>query len=164
MENKTNKFVPIIVIFSIIILITGISLLVRGRWDPMFAMRVMMGSFFGIFGFFKVINLSAFAEAYATYDLIAMRSQIYAHAYPFLEIILSALYFTNTGGLPRDIFTFLLMSAGIAGVWKKLLEKEEIPCACLGMVFKIPMTWVTLAEDGAMWIQALLMIILAVVK
>jgi hypothetical protein len=160
-EKSWKRFMPIIIIFSIIIAITGIALLVRGQWDPMFAMRMMMGSFFGIFGFFKVINLSAFAEAYSTYDILAKKSSNYAHAYPFIEIILSALYFTDTGGIYRDIFTFILMSIGIFGVAKKLMEKEEIPCACLGMVFKIPMTWVTLAEDGLMAIEALLMILLA---
>ncbi|MBI4369580.1 MAG: hypothetical protein HY547_05055 [Elusimicrobia bacterium] len=44
------------------------------------------------------------------------------------------------------------------GVIQKLREKEEIPYACLGMVFKVPMTWVTFAEDLLMAAEALLMI------
>ena len=158
-EKSWKKFLPIIIIFSAIVVITAVTTLIRG-WSPQFAMRMMMGSFFGIFGFFKVINLSAFAEAYATYDILAKRSSNYAHIYPFFEIILSLFYFTNTGGIGRDIFTFILMTVGIIGVIKKLREREEIPCACLGMVFKVPMTWVTLAEDGLMWIEAALMILL----
>lgn len=159
-ESKIQKFMPLIVIFGSILLFTIISTYLHG-FSFEFAMRMMMGSFFLIFGAFKVFNLRAFAEAYSTYDIVAMRSRTYAFAYPFLELLLAVLYLSDTGGIYRDVFTFLLMSVSTIGVVQKLRQREEIPCACLGMVFKLPMTWVTLVEDLLMALEALAMIILA---
>ena len=51
------------------------------------------------------------------------------------------------------------MAIGSAGVALKLLQGQELMCACLGAVFKIPMTYVTLAEDLIMGLMALLMLI-----
>ncbi len=159
-ESKFNKFMPLIVIFSVIFLFTIVTNYIYG-FSFEFAMRVMMGSFFAIFGLFKIFNLKAFADAYQTYDILAMRSRMYAVVYPFIEILIAILYLADIGGIYRDIFTFILMAVSSVGVIKKLRLKEEIPCACLGMVFKLPMTWVTLVEDLLMGVEALGMVFLA---
>jgi hypothetical protein len=162
-ENKFKKFLPLSIIFSVIILFTAISTYIHG-FSVVFAMRMMMGSFFLIFGGFKIFNLKAFAESYSTYDIVAIRSHVYAFLYPFLEIMLAILYLSNIGGIYRDIFTFVLMTVSSIGVIIKLRKKEEIPCACLGMVFKIPMTQVTLIEDLLMALEALIMVIILTSK
>lgn len=155
-----KKFLPLIIIFSSISIFTVLATYIHG-YSLEFAMSMMMGSFFATFGAFKVSNLKAFAEAYSTYDIVAMRSRLYSYIYPFLELLLALLYLTNTGSIYRDIFTFVVMMVSSIGVIQKLQEKEEIPCACLGMVFKIPMTWVTLIEDLLMAVEALIMIVIA---
>jgi len=159
-ESRIKKFLPLVVIFSSIALFTAVTTYLHG-FSFEFAMRMMMGSFFLIFGLFKVFNLKAFADAYSTYDIVAMRSRAYAFTYPFLELLLAVLYFSDIGGIYRDVFTFALMSVSTIGVVIKLRQREEIPCACLGMVFKIPMTWVTLIEDVIMALEALAMVFLA---
>ncbi len=159
-DTGFKKFFPLVIIFSSIILFTAVATYLHG-FSLEFAMRMMMGSFFAIFGGFKIFNLTTFVDAYSTYDIVAMRFRIYAFVYPFLELLLAVLYLTNTGGIYRDIFTFLLMIVSSIGVIKKLQLKEEIPCACLGMVFKIPMTSVTLIEDILMAVEALVMIVIA---
>lgn len=159
-ESPIKKFLPIIVIFSSIIIFTISALVVRGSWSTTFAMQMMMGSFFAIFGGFKVFNLRAFANAYADYDILAKRSRAYAFVYPFIEIALAVLYLADIGGIYRDIFTFLLMAVSSVGVIQKLRLKEEVPCACLGMVFKIPMTWITLIEDVLMALEAFFMAVM----
>lgn len=159
-DTGFKKFLPLVVIFSSIILFTVIATYVHG-FTLEFAMRMMMGSFFAVFGAFKIFNLTAFADAYSTYDIIAKRSRAYAFIYPFLEILLAVLYLTDMGGIYRDIFTFLLMTVSSVGVIQKLRLKEEIPCACLGMVFKLPMTNVTLFEDVLMAVEAFIMILIA---
>ncbi len=162
-ETGFKKFLPLVLIFAAIILFTSITTYIHG-FSLEFAMRMMMGSFFAIFGGFKIFNLTPFADAYSTYDIVAKRSRTYAFIYPFLEIILAVLYLSNIGGIYRDIFTFILMSVSSIGVIQKLYQGEEIPCACLGMVFKIPMTWVTLIEDVLMAVEAAIMVIIAIKK
>ena len=44
------------------------------------------------------------------------------------------------------------------GVTKELAQGRKITCACLGAVFKIPMTYVTLLEDVLMAVMALIML------
>lgn len=153
-----STYIPLVVIFSVIIIITALISLLNGLFSLGFTMRIFMGTFFAIFGLFKVINLKAFADAYTTYDVLAMRSRAYAFIYPFIELTFALLYILNSGGIYRDIATLVVMAISSYGVFIKLRQKEEIPCACLGMVFKIPMTWVTLIEDVLMALMALGMI------
>lgn len=160
-KRPFKDFLPIIAIFASIFIFTAVALFMRGSWSTTFAMRMMMGSFFLIFGSFKVFNLNAFADAYRTYDILAKRSRAYALVYPFFELIIAALYLTNIGGLYRDIFTFILMTVSSIGVIQKIRQKEVVPCACLGMVFKLPMTWVTLTEDAIMALEAFFMAIIS---
>jgi len=141
-----SHFIPLIVVLSIVCLLT-VGTLVLSEGTYIDGMRFFMGYFFLAFGGFKVIKLKGFAEAYGTYDLIAMRSSGYAYAYPFIELLLAFLFLTGNYLIAANVITLTIMLVGALGVYKKLLQKEEIPCACLGVVFKIPMTYVTLFED-----------------
>ena len=53
------------------------------------------------------------------------------------------------------------MVIGAVGVAGELRKKNQIPCACLGVVFKIPMTTVTFIEDVLMAVMAILMLFFA---
>jgi len=46
--------------------------------------------------------------------------------------------------------TFLVMTVSIIGVLQSVLNKRKIQCACLGAVFNLPMSTVTIIEDGLM--------------
>jgi hypothetical protein len=158
MIQKLKPFIPLIVIVSIILLFTaGMQFSFGETWHD--AMRFFMAFFFLIFGFFKVINIKGFAAAYRTYDLIAQRSLWYAYAYPFFELALGFAYLFNLYPFITNVATFILMSISAVGVLMELSKGKEITCACLGVVFKIPMTWVTLAEDLLMAGMALAMIL-----
>lgn len=161
MKYKLKDFRPLILIFAAVVGFTAVMQLLYGEGRFEFAMRMFMGAFFAVFGGFKLLNLKNFALAYGKYDLLAMRSNFYAHFYPFVEVALAALYFADLGGVYRDVFTLLLMSFSAFGVYLKVRKKEQIPCACLGMVFVLPMTWVTLIEDLLMAVEAGIMIYLA---
>ncbi len=153
-----STYLPLVVIFTVIIAVTGLASFLKGFFSLDFTMRIFMGTFFAVFGIFKVTNLKAFADAYGTYDVLAMRSRAYAFVYPFIELGFAMLYILNIGGTYRDVATLVIMLVSSYGVFLKLRQKEEIPCACLGMVFKVPMTWVTLVEDVLMALMAAWMI------
>ncbi len=152
------RLAPLLSIFAAIGLLTVGTLMLQGAYDLMSAMMYLMAYFFLVFGGFKLANLSTFAEAYASYDVLAMRSKVYALAYPFIEVTLGLHYFFDVGGITRDAFTAVIMLVGTYGVWRALLRKDEIPCACLGMVFHVPMTNVTLIENITMSLMALYML------
>ena len=162
-NNKSNlqfsDFLPLIVIFSLIIILT-IILQIYSRSNLKEALNNFMGLFFLIFGTFKIINLSGFVEAYRTYDLIAQRNLIYAYLYPFIELCLGIFYLAQIYLKFTNVVTLILMSLGSVSVFIELGKRREITCACLGAVFKIPMTWVTLLEDLSMATMALIMLII----
>jgi hypothetical protein len=93
------------------------------------------------------------------YDIIAKRSKLYAYAYPLIEVGLGLAYFFRWNLNLINPITLLIMIISAIGVAKELLAGRIITCACLGVVFKIPMTWVTLIEDLLMATMALYMLI-----
>ncbi|PCI29424.1 hypothetical protein COB55_02330 [Candidatus Wolfebacteria bacterium] len=158
-EKYTIKdFYPLIGLFVIILLLsTGATL--HNNMGGMFFMQMFMGWFFILFGVLKVINIKAFAESYAMYDIIAARSRVYAFVYPFIELTLGVLFLFGTALFYTNIVTLVVMLIGALGVYLQLRKGETIMCACLGTVFKVPMTWVTLFEDLLMAGMALIMLL-----
>lgn len=154
-----KDFLPLILIFFIIIAFTFSRQIIHG-WDLHRAMRDFMASFFIIFGGFKLLNLHGFAQAYSMYDIIAQKSIAYAYAYPFIEVGLGFAYLFNIYPMATNIITLVLMIVSSIGVARELRKKKTIVCACLGTVFKIPMTYVTLAEDLIMAAMALIMLLI----
>lgn len=144
--HTVRDFYPLVGVLAAVAALTA-----GGIWyfnqDPMLA---FMGYFFLVFGGLKVIRLPAFVEAYRMYDIVAKRSVTYAYAYPFLELGFGLAYVLAWQIPIVSAVVVVVMLVGAYGVYRKLQAHEEIPCACLGTVFKIPMTWVTLVEDLAM--------------
>lgn len=161
-KRPLKDFLPLAIIFAVVIAATLVLNYFVFEPSPMRGMQLFMGVFFIVFGGFKVVKLKGFAQAYPDYDILAMRSKAYAYLYPFIELGLGILYIIGAWLLFANIVTFIIMSIGALGVYLKLRKGEEIMCACLGVVFKIPMTWVTLIEDVLMAVMALVMIILLV--
>lgn len=126
-----------------------------GTFVGMRAMQHFMGGFFVVFAFFKLLDVRGFADAFQTYDIAARRFPLYAVAYPWIELVLGVAYLTNVAPLVTNIATLIIMATGLAGVTQALLAKRRIQCACLGTVFKLPMSKVTFVEDLLMAAMAL---------
>lgn len=153
-----KTFLPLICIASLIILFTLIKQFLYG-FNLYDAMADFMGAEFIIFSLFKIINISAFAEAYSMYDIIAKRYPNYGYIYPFIELFLGIAYLMRYNLMMTNSITLVLMIIGSIGVIQELARGKTIVCACLGVVFKIPMTYVTLAENCIMGVMALIMIL-----
>ena len=151
---------PILLIFAYI---TSISLLVQftnHHFMPMQWMQHFMAGFFLTFSFFKLLNLSGFAESYAMYDVIAKRIPAWGYVYAFTELALGIAYLINFNPLVTNAVTFLVMTVSIIGVLQSVLNKKKIQCACLGAVFNLPMSTVTIIEDALMIAMSGAMILL----
>jgi copper chaperone CopZ len=114
------------------------------------AMGNFMGAFFLAFSFFKLLDLRGFADAYRGYDVVARRIPSYGYVYPFVELLLGAAYVTGFQPLATNLVTLAVMAVSSVGVLQSVLNKRAIRCACLGTVFNLPMSTVTLVEDGLM--------------
>ena len=118
-----------------------------------------MASFFLVFSFFKMLDLKSFAGSYKMYDLPAKYIPGYAYVYPFIELLLGVLYALDvTPPVYTNVATLVVMGISIIGVIQSVMNKKKIRCACLGSVFNLPMTTVTIVEDGLMIVMALAML------
>lgn len=161
-ENAASwiqTYKPVLLIFAFI---TGITLLIQFsniHFNWMQWMQHFMAGFFLIFSFFKLLNLQGFADSYAMYDIVAKRFKSWGYVYAFLELFLGIAFLINFEPLITNGVTFALMTVSIIGVLQSVLNKKKIKCACLGDVFNLPMSTITIIEDALMIVMSLIMLI-----
>ena len=158
-KSWLETYKPILLIFFYISLVTILIQFKNQSFNLMEAMQYFMAGFFLVFSFFKLLNLKGFAESYVMYDVVARKIPIWAYIYAFTELILGLAFLTGFNPLITNSITFLVMSVSIVGVLQSVLNKKKIQCACLGAIFNLPMSTVTIIEDALMIIMSGLMII-----
>jgi cation transport ATPase len=149
-KNWFTVYKPIILIFGYILVITVLIQFIHGSFNWMQWMSHFMAGFFLVFSFFKLLNLKGFAESYAMYDIIAMRWSGWGYMYAFIELLLGIAFLSGFNPLLTNAVTFVVMSVSIVGVLQSVLNKRKIKCACLGDVFDLPMSTITIIEDALM--------------
>jgi copper chaperone CopZ/uncharacterized membrane protein YphA (DoxX/SURF4 family) len=141
---------PILLIFGYITAISIITATQQGTFHTMSAMNVFMAGFFLTFSFFKLLDLQGFAESYSMYDIVAKRLKAWGYIYAFTELALGIAYATGFQPMLTNMVTLVVMSVSIIGVLQSVFNKRKIQCACLGAVFNLPMSTVTIIEDALM--------------
>jgi hypothetical protein len=131
----------------------------NGELRPMVLMRIFMAGFFISFSYFKLINLNAFANSYAKYDIIAKLFKTWGFIYPFIELGLGIFYMLNFSPFAINIVTIVIMGISSIGVIESVVNKKKIQCACLGAVFNLPMSSITIIEDLLMVAMAAVMLL-----
>ena len=150
---------PILIIFAYITIISIIAGIQHNTFHWMQAMNIFMAGFFLTFSFFKMLDLKGFAESYSMYDIVAKKITAWGSIYAFIELGLGIAYATNFQPLVTNLVTFVVMTISIIGVFQSVLNKRKIQCACLGAVFNLPMSTVTIIEDALMIAMSGIMLI-----
>lgn len=153
---------PIFLVFAFILGITLLVELTQDGFNWMRWMNYFMSGFFLVFSFFKMLDLKSFAESYATYDILARKWMGWGYIYAFIELGLGISFLTGVYPLVTNAITFMVMSVSIIGVLQSVLNRRQIKCACLGAVFNLPMSKITIIEDGLMILMSLGMILLMI--
>lgn len=137
---------PLILIgLFISVVATGITWQTAGTMTAW--MEYFMGGFFLVFSFFKFLDIRGFAESYRSYDLLAKAVPAYGFVYPFLELALGLAWAFEGGTFRVALSTVALMGFSAIGVIAAVSRRQQIQCACLGTVFNLPMSTVTIIED-----------------
>ena len=158
-ESKLKTYKPLIIVFLYILLGVAILSINSGRFDWMDAMNNFMGGFFLIFSFFKMLDLKNFALSYSSYDVISRKWFGYGYIYPFIELTLGILFMLKAYPVFTNAATVIVMGISSIGVIQSILQKRKIQCACLGTVFNLPMSTITIIEDLLMAGMAAVMLI-----
>jgi len=152
---------PLILILAYIGVSSVLIQIPTGAVSANETMRYFMAGFFLVFSFFKLLDLQSFANAYAGYDLLAQRWRPWGLMYPLIELALGLAYLVHWQAALTNLLTLIVMGFSAIGVLRAVLGEEEIRCACLGTVFQLPMSTVTIIEDLGMAAMAGLMLIKA---
>ena len=152
MTNSEEKswlatYKPLFIVFAFITGLATITAWQQGQFNWMQWMNYFMGGFFITFSFFKLLDINGFADSYRTYDLLAKKVYGYAFVYPFIELGLGIAYITGWQPYFTNIVTLIVMVVSSVGVIQSVLNKRKIRCACLGAVFNLPMSTITIIED-----------------
>ncbi len=129
----------------LVIALCAVIALASANW-----MMGFMAAFYIAFGAFKLLDVPAFARSFSRYDIIAKRVPLWGYVYPFVELALGfgfLFYFQMTFVTWIALVTSLI---GAIGVIQSVGRKETIQCACLGTVFQLPMSTVTIVENLGM--------------
>ena len=148
---------PLFTLVALLALVPALSLgesLTAHSW-----MRWFMAGFFLSFSYFKLLDIKSFADSYRMYDWIAKVIPAWGLAYPFVELGLGLAYAADWAPSATNWITLVLMLVGAGGVIQSNLQKKSIRCACLGTVFNLPMSTVTIVEDLSMAAMAAWMIV-----
>ncbi len=151
---------PILLIFGYITIVALIAAKQHGTFNWMHGMNIFMAGFFLTFSLFKMLNLKGFAESYAMYDIVAKKIPAWGFIYAFIELALGIAYATGFNPLVTNLATFAVMTISIIGVLQSVFNKRKIQCACLGAVFNLPMSTITIIEDLLMIAMSGVMLLL----
>ena len=154
-ETQSNQYYPLFLIAGFITLVAFLTSFQQGIYSvnnfevKMFLHNFMTG-FFLVFSFFKLLDVKAFAESFQMYDLLAAKLPVYGKIYPFIELGLGILCLIHFQLYYVYIADIVIMGFGALGVIQSVLDKRKIRCACLGSVFNLPMSTITIIENSLM--------------
>lgn len=160
--KSLQTYYPLLLLAAFLVFIPILAQWGSGQpFDGQAWMRHFMAAFFLAFSFFKLLDVRAFAQAYAGYDLVAKAWAPWGFLYPFVELALGIAYLVNFNPTITNTVTLVVMGVSLIGVVRAVLSKQAIRCACLGAVFNLPMSTVTIIEDGLMVAMAAWMLLSA---
>lgn len=152
--NWFSTYYPLLLVMALIAIVP----LASGNF--MGWMMGFMAGFYIVFGAFKLLDVPAFARSYAQYDIVARYFPAWGYAYPFVEL---ALGFGFLFWLDMRVLSWIALAlslVGAVGVIKANRSRQKIECACLGTVFKLPMSVVTIIENLGMAAMATWMLLM----
>ena len=153
--GRPPSYAPLAVVVGYLVGTVGLIELSSGGFDRHRAMLNLMAGFFLVFSAFKLLDLRGFADSYATYDVLARRQPTLRARLPICG--------TRPGrGVPGPLpvagherrHARGVMLISLVGVAQTVVAGRKIRCACLGAGFNLPMSSVTLVEDGVMALMA----------
>lgn len=154
-----KQLYPLALVISYIVLGVIAIAWATSNFSPSTMMFHYMAGFFLVFSFFKFLNLEGFVDAFQTYDPLAKSWRPYGYLYATFELTAGVAYLITPKSLILNLAVLVLLSVSSWGVFRAVRSKSQIQCACLGTVFNLPMTKVTIVENVTMMAMALLVIL-----
>ena len=158
-EESSYTYKPLFLVVGFILIVCLSVQFPFSDFSASLFMQHFMAGFFIAFSFFKFLDLKGFANSFSQYDILAKRLKLYAQSYPFIELFFGLAYLINFKLQLINIAVIIVLGIGTIGVIQSNLQKTKIQCACLGTVFNLPMSKLTIIENVSMILMAILMLL-----
>lgn len=149
-----KKYFPILFFLTLTFML---SILISCVYSISF-MNLFMGIFLLTIGLLKFYDLKSFQEMVVKYDILADKLKIYKILYPFLEVLFG-IYFLAGFGYWASFLVIIIYSVQTIGIVKILKNNEYFTCACLGGLYNVPLSWITVFENMLMVMMSLYMVL-----
>ena len=148
-----SRYTPILVIFSLAALIVGALMLKGGiAADTTSFITNFIGITMVILALQKLQDIVAFSNQFITYDLLAMKHVRYAYVYPFAEAYAGLGMLSGLPALMVSPISIFIGAIGAVSVIKAVyIDKRELKCACVGGNSDLPLGFISLTENLAMF-------------
>lgn len=158
MKISIKSYLPIIYIY-----LSSILSVFFLNWFFMLTFREIilyfLGIFILIFSFLKIINIKGFVQNLIEYDFISRRFKIYAYLFPFFELFFGILFLLKIEILYLEVLCLVFFTLNLVSVINALRKKKQFVCACLGGLFEIPLSYVSLIENVTMIVGVLFLLL-----
>jgi glutaredoxin len=160
-----KKYQPVLVIFAACLLMGNIfaAPYYAGAALVEQAIKYFVALSMLVLAILKLQDISKFATMFLGYDVLARRFVPYAYIYPFLEAFAAIGMVSQIPVLVTisAVTAIIIGSIGGYSVFKAVyLEKREIKCACAGGSANVPLGFVSLTENAAMFVMGWWMLFL----
>jgi glutaredoxin len=146
-ETAEYSYTPVIALFST----AGLIALATSLGFSGF-----MGISLSMLASLKLMDIHAFAESFAKYDLITQRFKPYGQVYPFAELLIGLGLLSGAVPLATGIGATLVGISGGISVFKAVyIDKMALNCACIGGNSRAPLGVVSFAENAIMAIMGI---------
>lgn len=156
-SREYRKFALLVAAILVVSTLFSLGHFSLGGW-----MEYFMGITFLVFATAKFFDIENVAYGLREYDLVAKRFGWYGWIYPFIELFLGISYIFGMWPVGRNVATIIFATVGLLGVKQTLDRGSNIRCACLGSLIKLPLSKLTLYENGTMAVMAVIMLILQI--
>ena len=148
-KERVLTYLPVFYVYAFSILV---SLNIVFFYDLNIRSLILyfLGFFSLTFGILKFINLNSYVESLLEYDFIAQRFKLYAYLIPILELIFGVLFILQREILLIEYLCIIFFTLNIVVIANALEKRRSFTCACMGGLFKIPLSYVSLLESFTM--------------
>lgn len=140
---------PVIALFSVAALLAvAVTWLVLGTLVTGQTLAWFIAIAMVLLGLQKLQDVEKFATMFLNYDLLAQRWVRYGYVYPFVETGAGLLMLAGVATWLSAPAALFVASIGAVSVFKAVyIDKRELKCACVGGDSRVPLGFVSLAEN-----------------
>jgi len=157
LKEKIISYLPVFYVYAFSFLVS-LNIVFFFNLNLRSLFLYFLGFFSLSFGVLKLINLKSYFESVTEYDFIVQKFNFYAYLIPVFEIFFGILFVMQKEFLIIEYLCIIFFTLNLVVIANALEKRRNFTCACMGGLFKIPLSYVSLLESLTMVIGTIYLI------